>query len=229
MKYLEAKGLKFTYKGAEYPVLNGAEFAAERGERIVINGLSGCGKSTFFYIITGIIPSEIPGSFEGCIMIDGCNTADMSRSNIAQKIGMVFQNPDDQIVYKTVEDEIAFGLENLCVPPAEIRRRVDECMQKYGLKRLALKDPMKLSGGEKKLLSIAGILVMEPEIIIFDEPYTGLDDKAAKLVTDVINILQGEGRTILIAEHDPLYMKGADKVLKLENGKFTKLHDKYAF
>lgn len=227
MKYLEAAGLTFTYKGTEYPVLNGVNFVAERGERIVINGLSGCGKSTFLYIIAGIIPSEIPGSIEGRIMIDGCNTADMSRSDIVQKIGTVFQNPDDQIVCRTVEDEIAFGLENLCVPPAEIRRRVDEYMRKYGFEEFALKDPMKLSGGEKKLLSIAGVLVMEPETVILDEPYTGLDDKAAELVSSVIDALQGEGRTLLIAEHNPLYMKGADRVLRLENGKFTEMNGNF--
>ncbi|MGP1441769.1 MAG: energy-coupling factor ABC transporter ATP-binding protein [Anaerovoracaceae bacterium] len=227
MKYLEAAGLTFTYKGTEYPVLNGADFAAERGERIVINGLSGCGKSTFLYIIAGIIPSEIPGSIEGRIMIDGCSTADMSRSDIVQKIGTVFQNPDDQIVCRTVEDEIAFGLENLCVSPAEIRRRVDECMRKYGFEEFALKDPMKLSGGEKKLLSIAGVLVMESETIILDEPYTGLDDKAAGLVSSVIDALQSEGRTLLIAEHNPLYMKGADRVLRLENGKFTEMNGNF--
>lgn len=111
----------------------------------------------------------------GSVTADGCAVSAAPLSESAQHIGMVFQNPDDMLVCSTVEDELAFGLENLCVPPAEIRARVDEYLARFSLGGLALRDPATLSGGQKKLVSIAAALIMGPKILILDEPMTGLD------------------------------------------------------
>lgn len=218
MSILTVEDLRFSYDG-ERQILNGVSFTAEAGEALVLAGWSGCGKSTLCRCLCGVIPQSAEGVFSGSVTADGCAVSAAPLSESAQHIGMVFQNPDDMLVCSTVEDELAFGLENLCVPPAEIRARVDAMLARFSLTDLALRDPMTLSGGQKKLVSIAAALIMGPKILILDEPMTGLDAPSRDLVrTAVTELLQG-GCTVVAVEHDLAMADYARRILYLREGR----------
>lgn len=187
-------------------ILHNVSFSVGRGTTAVIKGSSGCGKSTLCSALCGLMPSVISADISGSIMLHGrdgecVETVGMNPSGLCRLIGMVFQNPDDQIICTAVEDEIAFGLENMMVPPEEMRRRVDMQLDYFRIKHLAKEDPSRLSGGQKKLVTIASVLVMEPEVLILDEPMTGLDEPARRLVYDAIIRLRDDGRTLIVVEH----------------------------
>jgi len=136
----------------------------------------------------------------------------------ALRAGMVFQDADSQLICTTVEDELAFGLENLCTPPVDIRRRVDELLDEFGMTNLRYTNPSDLSGGQKKLLTIAAVLTTDPPVLILDEPMSGLDSDGRELIRASIERQRGQGRAVLIVEHDLKSVDFADKWLLLDNG-----------
>ena len=217
MRVVDVKNLTFSYDGGK-TLLSDISFYVSAGEVFVIAGLSGCGKTTLCRIICGIIPHAVKGNISGEISVMGVDPADVSLPQASLSAGMVFQDEDSQIVCTTVEDELAFGLENHCVPSDEIRSRVDELLTEFGLSELKLENPSKLSGGQKKLLNIASVLALSPPVLILDEPFSGLDEEGRILVREAIERQRNLGRAVMIVEHDLKQAAFADRWLLLHDG-----------
>ncbi len=218
MSLLEARDIRFAYEGGE-EIISGASLAAESGEAIVVTGLSGCGKSTLCRCLCGIIPQAVEGDFSGAVLCLGKNLSELPLAESAQLAALVFQDPDEQLICSAVEDELAFGLENLCVEPAEIRRRVDETMARFGLTEMALRDPATLSGGQKKLVAIAACLLMGARALILDEPTAGLDEESRSIVLAAIEEALAGGCAVIAAEHDLSLAPYAARVLYMRGGR----------
>ena len=196
--------------------LNGVNFEVEKGEFLVILGHNGSGKSTIAKHMNALlIPSE------GTVIVDGLDTLDHKNLwEIRAKAGMVFQNPDNQLVATIVEEDVAFGPENLGVPPKEIRKRVDESLKKVGMYDYRRHAPHLLSGGQKQRIAIAGILAMKPQCIIFDEPTAMLDPSGRKEVLENIKeINKNYGITIVLITHYMDEAAQADRVIVMDEGK----------
>ena len=223
MNAVEVNSLTFAYDSGP-ALLRDISFSIPEGEVFVIAGQSGCGKTTLCRILCGVIPNSIKGHISGEVMISDRNTSDYispaqaGLSQTALRAGMVFQDADSQIICTTVEDEIAFGLENFCTPADEIRRRVDELLAEFGFEVLRYANPAALSDGMKRLLTIAAVLATAPPILILDEPLSGLDDDARQLVLSVIKQQKRHNRTVVIVEHDLKTFAFADKWLLLRDG-----------
>lgn len=169
MKAVVVQGLTYRYqKGAPF-VLKGIDFQVPKGEMIVITGLSGCGKSTLCYCVSGAIHHNRDGVMTGNILVNGKNTREMRAAGLALEVGMVFQDPDTQLFSPTVEDEIAFAPENLCLPPDRIREKVEYIIALLGIAALREANPCRLSGGEKHLVALAAVLALDPPVLILDE------------------------------------------------------------
>jgi energy-coupling factor transport system ATP-binding protein len=220
LSIIEVKDLSLAYEDGP-AVLDGISFTAEEGEALVFAGLSGSGKTTLCSCLCGILPRSEPVAFSGSVTVDGTDIPGTPLYECAQHIAMVFQNPDDQLVCSAVEDELAFGLENLCVSPDEIRRRVDGMLTEFGLSGMAESDPAKLSGGQKKLVTIASTLILGPKVIVLDEPMTGLDADSRELVLRAVERLKERGCTVVAVEHDLSLASYADRILYLRDGKLN--------
>ena len=201
MNAVELKGLTFSYPGKP-PVLRELELSVRQGEIMTIAGLSGCGKTTLAHIICGIIPHLIKGDLQGSVSLFGQDTRSLPVAKLAETAALVFQDSDEQMICTTVEDELAFGPENLALAPAEIGERVHTEAAVCGLSGLLLRDPGTLSGGQKKLVALASVLTLTPRLIIFDEPLSGLDEKGRMLVAAQLRKLRSAGKTVLVIEHD---------------------------
>lgn len=213
---IEASHLSFCYGRRQ--ILNDISLAVNTGETLVLTGDSGCGKTTLCRILCGIIPSVVPGKVQGTVKLFGQDIAGWPLHQCAQTIGMVFQDADQQLICTTVEDELAFAPENLCAEPQAIREQVEQMLSRFQLQKLRLRDPATLSGGQKKLLTIASTLMLHPRILVLDEPMTALDADSRMLVANTVRQLQQEGVTLLVIEHDPaLYPQNA-RVVRLQEG-----------
>ncbi len=214
---IEVKGLSFAY--GEREILKDIHLTVQRGETLVLTGDSGCGKTTLCRILCGIIPHAVPGKVRGDVLLMGENIAGKTLAECALKIGMVFQDADQQLICTTVEDELAFAPENLCVLAEEIRRQVDEMLRRFHMEEMRLSNPSRLSGGQKKLLTIAATLMLQPPILVLDEPMNALDAESRALVQQTVRQLQQEGTTLVMIEHDPaLYPENA-RVVRLQEGR----------
>ncbi len=189
-------------------------FRVEPGEFVAILGMNGSGKSTLAKCLNGLLlPSE------GDVWIDGMNTRDNDRIwDIRSTVGMVFQNPDNQIVSSVVEDDVAFGPENIGVPPKEIRQRVDQALRQVGMYEQRLKGPHMLSGGQKQRVAIAGALAMRPKCIVFDEPTAMLDPRGRTQVMDIVRDLHDEGITVVLITHFMEEAIQADRLIVMKEG-----------
>ena len=194
---IRIRALHHTYmfdSGVPIAALDGIDLDLHCGEFVGIVGPNGSGKSTLAQHLNGLL---MPTSGE--VWVSGMLTAEpRDRWRIRQQVGMVFQNPDSQLVASTVEEDVAFGLENLGVPPAEIRARVDAALDAVGLAGYATRPPYLLSGGQKQLVAIAGVLAMQPACIVFDEPTSMLDPSGRERVLDTIRMLNTEHETTTI-------------------------------
>jgi energy-coupling factor transport system ATP-binding protein len=215
MDVVTVQNLSFVYPCGT-TVLRDISFEIKAGEIFVIAGLSGCGKTTLCHILCGIIPNSIGGTLTGTVSVAGCNGNSFAET--ALHVGLVFQDSDAQLICATVEDELAFGLENLCVEPSEIRARVDKMLRRLGLYERRLLNPAALSGGQKKLVALGSVLILEPKILILDEPMSNLDEEGRSLVRSAIDELHAQGRTLVIVEHDLSLALFADKWMLLNNG-----------
>ena len=212
---IEIKDLKFTYEGEKLPALNGVTLNIKEGEFIAVLGHNGSGKSTLAKHMNGIL---IPN--EGKVTIDGLDTADESNLwEIRKKVGMVFQNPDNQMVATVIEEEVAFGPENLGIAPEEIRKRVDFALKAVGMEKYRNESPNNLSGGQKQRISIAGIIAMTPGYIVLDEATAMLDPKGRKEVIDTVRYLNREFKiSVILITHYMEEAVRADRVIVIDNG-----------
>ena len=196
---LRADNITFSYTDDQHRAVDGLSLRVKRGEYVAVLGANGCGKSTLAKHFNAILLPQA-----GTVYVEDMSTADEDKLfDIRQKVGMVFQNPDNQIVATVVEEDVAFALENLGVPPAEMRARVDEAMQMAGIYKYSEKGPHKLSGGQKQRVAIARALATQPEMLLCDEPTSALDPLTTKsmlaLLTDINKKL---GVTIIIITHE---------------------------
>jgi len=199
---IKVKNLSFRYTDSKHLVLDKINLEIYEGETILILGPSGCGKSTLALCLNGIIPHVIKGSMEGEVIIDGINTKECPLHKLTQKVGVVFQDPETQFCTLYVEDEVAFGPENLCLPQEEIKLRVVESLKRVELLKHMKTRLDKLSGGEKQRLALAAILAMNPKIVIFDEPTSNLDPLGTNNFFSIIREMSKERtKTIILIEH----------------------------
>jgi energy-coupling factor transport system ATP-binding protein len=212
--------LSYAYEGAR-PVLHDIGFSVAAGETVAVAGVSGCGKTTLCHCLTGLAPKALGGTLRGSVAVMGRDLEELSLAQIATRVGFVFQDPDNQMVTTTVEDELAFAPENLAVDPLEVRRRVDRELERFAIGHLALRAPNSLSGGEKRLVAIAAVLALDPPVLVLDEPLTHLDERGRTTVRAAILELRAAGRTLLIVEHDLSYADFADRYLVIEEGRLV--------
>jgi len=214
---LEARDLGFTYAGGS-PLFSGLDLYLNKGETVMLTGPSGCGKSTLCQILAYVIPRNITGELQGSVFLEGQELDSLSLALLAQTLGMVRQEPESQLFAPTVEDELAFGPENLRLSPDIIRERVDEALALTGMEQYRLAAPQQLSGGQKQLIALAAVLTLQPRLLILDEIFCHLDEEASLCVEMLIQQLNRQGVAVLLTEHDQRRMKLADRVLHLEAG-----------
>ncbi|WP_376795421.1 ABC transporter ATP-binding protein [Thermogemmatispora sp.] len=227
----DSSGVQAEAEAESQYAIRDISFSLAHGELLLIAGPSGCGKSTLLKCLNGLIPHTFHGELSGEIWIEGRSAAGMSLRERARYIGTMLQDPEKQIVGTTVEQEVAFGLENLRVPRAEIRRRVDEVLQRLHLEAYRQESTFALSGGQRQQVAAAGVLVMQPSIFLFDEPFANLDARAIDELEELINGLRAEGRAVIIVEHrveETLKLR-PDKVLLMRDGRQVFLGDVSSF
>lgn len=210
------KQLSLSYDSST--LLQGVDLCAFAGEIIGITGVSGCGKSSLFHCLCGVIPTLIDGEVGGEIFIDGKSLTGMSLPEISTHVGIVFQNPETQLFLPTVEDEVAFGPENLCLPQDELIRRIDRALAVTGMSDHRMEAPARLSGGQKQLVVLAAVLSMEPSILLLDEVLAQVDTQGRSRILPTIVQLAAQGKTILMIDHDPDNLKICTRMLRLEKG-----------
>ena len=215
MSLIEIKNLHYTYPEAEAETLRGIDLAIEQGTFTAVLGQNGSGKSTLAKHMNAIlVPTE------GTVTVCGMDTSDEELTiSIRRKVGMVFQNPDNQIVANVVEDDVAFAPENLGVAPAEIRTRVDESLKAVGMYERRMSAPHLLSGGQKQRVAIAGVIAMKPEIIVLDEPTAMLSPQGRHdVIATVTKLCREQGLTIVLITHHMDECIGADRVIVMADG-----------
>ena len=214
---IKIEHLSFAY-GEEAPVVRNVSLEIARGSFVAVLGHNGSGKSTLAKCMNGILQPT-----EGKVYVNGVDTADETRTlDVRRTVGLVFQNPDNQIVASVVEDDVAFAPENLGVPSAEIRRRVDTALKSVGMYDFRLHAPHLLSGGQKQRVAIAGVLAMEPECLVLDEPTAMLDPVGRREVLAAVDELHREkGMTVILITHHMSECVGADRLIVMSDGRVT--------
>ncbi|WP_176728876.1 ABC transporter ATP-binding protein [Thermogemmatispora onikobensis] len=199
---IEIEDLTVKYPGRRAPALEGLQLQLRAGETVLLLGPSGSGKSTLALTLNGLIPHSIGKLQSGCVRVAGLDTRQTTVATLAQRVGILFQDPEAQFVMFTVEDEIAFGLENLRFSPEEMERRISDSLRLVGLTDLRYRRVEQLSGGEKQRVALAALLALEPEILVFDEPTANLDPQGTREVFDLLRRCKETGRyTIVLIEH----------------------------
>ena len=217
MKLFEMKHIKKSFDGLE--VLKDISLDVEEGEVLSIIGPSGSGKSTFLRCLNLLEKPE-----EGEIIIDGQTLTEKNVWELRQKVGMVFQNPDNQFVGSTVEDDVAFGMENHGVPREEMLARVNAALERVNMQEFKTKEPARLSGGQKQRVAIAGIVALRPDIIILDEATSMLDPKGRLEIIQVVREIKEQyGLTVISITHDLDEASLSDKIIVMRDGKIEQI------
>ena len=219
--FIQVQGLRHTYPledGGQVVALQGVDLTVERGEFVALIGPNGSGKSTLIRHLNGLL---LPTA--GQVWVDGLLTSDSRHLwQVRQRVGMVFQNPENQLVASTVEEDVAFGPENQALPPEEIRRRVDEALEIVGLQSYRTHPPQMLSGGQKQLVAIAGALATRPACILFDEPTSMLDPPNRRQVMETIQRLNDEeSLTVVLITQSMDEAVAARRVLVMHAGRIV--------
>ena len=218
------KDLKFRYRGEKKLALDGISLDISKGEFLVIMGASEAGKSTLAACFNGLIPHYTRGAIKGDVIVQGTNTADSSVPELAENVGIVFQDFEAQLFSTNVELEVAFGPENFAVPREEIGRRIEENLKYVGLEEYRNRAPFTLSGGQKQKLAIASVLAMKPTILVMDEPTTDLDPISKQGIFDITNQLRKRDDITLIAvEHETEEALNADRIALIKDGKLVQV------
>jgi len=215
---IKFENVHFTYPGDEKESLCGIDLEIEKGSFVAVLGHNGSGKSTLAKHLNAIlVPTE------GRVTVCGYDSADEDELiSIRRRVGMVFQNPDNQIVANVVEDDVAFAPENLGVEPAEIRRRVDSALRQVGMYELKMHAPHLLSGGQKQRVAIAGVIAMEPDVIVLDEPTAMLDPQGRReVLSTVTKLCREKGMTVILITHHMDECIGADRLIVMSNGRIV--------
>lgn len=218
---IETTDLTYTYPGATKPSIKKVSITINKGDFVILTGPSGCGKTTLCRCFNGLIPHFYNGNLEGKIEVAGLNVADQKIHQLARHVGLVFQNPENQLFALSVEKDVAFGLENFAMPRDEMRKRVDWALQMAGINDLGERPPHELSGGQQQRVAIASVLAMQPDIMILDEPTSFLDPVGAEKIFEVISELNKKlGITIILVEHRlDLASKYANHVIVMDEGR----------
>jgi energy-coupling factor transport system ATP-binding protein len=220
---IELQHFSFTYGGAKSPVLEDINLKVDEGELILIVGRSGSGKSTLCRALNGLVPHFYGGEVSGRVIVDGLDTRDSPPAKLAGLIGMVFQDPENQLVMTNVENEMAFGLENMALPKAEMKERVSYYSGYFDLQRFFKRFIPELSGGEKQKVALASVLAMKPKYIILDEPTSQLDEETAALFLGFVKKLNDEhGIAVILIEHRlERCIHYAKRIIYMENGRIA--------
>ncbi len=223
MAIIETKALTYTYPGGTKPSLRDVSLSVEKGKFVILTGPSGCGKTTLCRCFNGLIPHFYAGELNGELSVAGLKVDQHPIYEMAKQVGLVFQNPENQLFALSVEKDVAFGLENLGMPRDEMKKRVNWALQMTGIEELRERAPHELSGGQQQRVAIASVLAMQPEIMIFDEPTSFLDPLGAQKIFEVIDRLKNKlGITVILVEHRlDLASKYADQVIIMDAGKIV--------
>jgi len=225
-KPIEVNNLTFSYKDNN-KIIENINLKVEKGEIIAVVGLSGSGKTTLCYCLSGIIPHIYSGNLSGEVFIKGNSICDIEMPQIATKIGIVFQNPETQIFFPVVENELAFGPENLCIKRDEIGKRIEEALSLLNIEDKRYAKTEHLSGGQKQLIALASVLTLKPDILIFDEVMAQIDSKGKKAIKDIILQLKQEGKTVIMVEHNLDNIEIADRKLVLKQGRLKQFEGSF--
>jgi energy-coupling factor transporter ATP-binding protein EcfA2 len=218
---VQIKDLSFQYIGSGTTVLDRINLNINRNEIVLIAGHSGSGKSTLLRAINGLIPHQHTGVYNGEVVVDGLVVSKTSMSDLAKRVGYVFQNPENQIFMFSVERDIAFGLENLRLPQGKIRERVNWAMDLLDISPLATRAPHELSDGQKQRVALAGVIAMEPKLLILDEPTSLLDPFTAKTLVQLVKTIHDKLKIgVILVEHRlDLVVQIATRMLVMESGR----------
>lgn len=230
---VKIENVSFLYSGEEEEVLQEVSFDVKKGEILAVIGENDAGKSTLCKILVGLIPHYITGELSGKVMIEGEDISELSMGELSRKIGLVFQNPFNQLTYttSTVRDELAFGLGNIGMPREEMLKRVNEMAKLMRISEILDRNPLYLSGGQVQRVALGSCLIMNPDIVVLDECCSQLDPLGSEEIFSIINDLKSRGMTIVIVDHDmERVARIADRILVLHQGKVVKLdHAKEVF
>jgi energy-coupling factor transport system ATP-binding protein len=221
MALIELVHVSYTYPIGTTPALAGVDLRVAEGEFVALIGPNGAGKSTLCYTLAGFIPHFFKGVLQGAVRVAGIETQASALNEWVLNVGLVFQNPFNQIsgAKYTVYEEVAFGLENLGIPRDEIRERVDEALALNGIRDLADRSPYSLSGGQQQRVALTSILVMQPRLLVLDEPTSQMDPAGTREVFGLIRSLVERGMTVVLAEHKVEWIAAfADRVVALYQG-----------
>jgi energy-coupling factor transport system ATP-binding protein len=203
MRALDLQDVRFKHKGSDHWALDGVSLQVEKGEFVTLLGSNGSGKSTICMLSNGLIPHALPGDLQGRAEIFGFDVREHSVAEFSTKVGIVFQEPESQLFCMSVEEEVAFGPENLAVPREELRTRVEWALELVGMKGYNDRSPFSLSGGQKQRVAIAAALSMRPDMLVLDEPAYALDPVGrVELYTVLRDLKERYGMTVLLAERD---------------------------
>ncbi len=220
MNAVEVRNLCFKYRNSQEKILDNVNLSVMEGETIALLGGSGSGKTTFCNCLCGLIPNVYSGEFSGEVELFGENINNMNIAKIVTKAGMIFQNPSTQLFSPTIEDELAFGPENLCVDRKEIARRMDNVLKTIDMEDYRFENPNNLSGGQQQLIAMASVLMLDPKILICDEIMSWVDQNGKNIIRNLLLKLKEEKRTIIIVDHDLENVKISDRVVQVRDGKF---------
>jgi energy-coupling factor transporter ATP-binding protein EcfA2 len=217
---LSIEGLSFRYPDAPKPAVKDFDLQVGEGEIVLLAGPSGCGKSTLLRAVNGLVPHMYRGDYSGRVTVAGKEVAKTEMRDLAQIVGFLFQNPENQIFMFSVERDVAFGLENLGVNRQEMRERVDKAMRLLSITELARRAPHELSDGQKQRVALAGVIAMQPKLVILDEPTSLLDPMTAtELVATVDELRRETGTTFVVVEHRlDLLVRVADRLVVMNDG-----------
>jgi energy-coupling factor transporter ATPase len=221
MTVIETQDLTYTYPGSTKPSISKVSIKIEKGQFTLITGPSGCGKTTLCRCFNGLIPHFYQGEIEGDVSAAGLKIKEHPIHELAKHVGLVFQNPENQLFALSVEKDVAFGLENLGIPRDEMRKKVDWALKLTDIFELRERAPHELSGGQQQRVAIASVLAMQPEVIILDEPTSFLDPLSAKKIFEVIHDLNRNlGITVVLVEHRLDLTAGySDHIIIMDEGK----------
>jgi len=221
MAVIETKNLTYTYPNCAKPSISDVSIKVEKGDFVLITGPSGCGKTTLCRCFNGLIPHFYQGELKGEITVAEMDAAKQPTYEMAKHVGLVFQNPENQLFALSIEKDVAFGLENLGFPRQEMQKRVEWALNLTGISSLRDRSPHEVSGGQQQRVAIAAVLAMQPEIIVLDEPTSFLDPLSAEKIFEVICELNKKlGITVVLVEHRlDLTAKYANHIIVMDKGK----------
>lgn len=219
---IQLNGVSYSYPEAAQPALSEISLTVRDGEWVLLAGPSGCGKSTLFYLLNGLAPQVIGGELTGQVRVDDIEPGQVPVAEASRRVGTIFQNPEAQLFMLRVGEDVAFGCENLALPPSETHCRVERALARVSLTELRNREVFKLSGGQKQRLAIAGALAMGCQTLLLDEPTSDLDAASRAELLAALRELHQAGHTILMAEHRLEELHGwVDRVVMMEEGRIV--------